>query len=82
MSQLPTPPEGATKKDKDKEGIPQGLWMRCPDCGDMLFRKVVEEALSFCPIFFFYFRLGARPLIVQLFDPGSFVEMFEDIELD
>jgi acetyl-CoA carboxylase carboxyl transferase subunit beta len=54
--------------------------MRCPDCGDMLFRKVVDEALSVCPNCNYHFRLGARERIGQLVDPGSFEEMFEDIE--
>src|SRR5882724_7942797 len=80
MSQLPTPSEGATKKEKDKEGIPEGLWMRCPDCGDMLFRKVVDEAMSVCPNCNYHFRLGAHHRIEQLVDPGSFEEMFTDIE--
>src|SRR5882724_7149960 len=80
MSQLPTPSEGATKKEKDKEGIPEGLWLRCPDCGDMLFRKVVDEALSVCPNCSYHFRLGAHHRIEQLVDPGSFEEMFDDIE--
>ena len=31
------------------EGIPEGLWLRCPECGDMLFRKVVEESLRRLP---------------------------------
>src|SRR5438552_2046107 len=78
MSQMPTqPPDSA---EKDKEGIPEGLWMRCPDCGDMLFRKVVDEALSVCPNCNYHFRLTARERIEQLVDPGSFEEMFEDIE--
>jgi len=37
-----TQPIGDTTSAK-KEGIPEGLWLRCPECGDMLFRKVVEE---------------------------------------
>src|SRR5712664_2128861 len=47
MAQPPNqPPEGPKLH---KEGVPEGLWMRCPDCGDMLFRKVVEESLHVCP---------------------------------
>ena len=48
MSQLPTSnePPGSPLR---REGIPQGLWLRCPECGDMLFRKVVEEAQHVCP---------------------------------
>jgi len=63
-----------------KEGIPEGLWMRCGDCGAMLFRKVVEEALHVCPECQHHFRISARQRIEQLVDPGSFEEMFEDIE--
>ena len=43
-----------------KEGIPEGLWMRCPECGDMLFRKVVAEALHVCPQCNYHFRIAAR----------------------
>src|SRR5437763_10544661 len=46
----------------------------------MLFRKVVEEALDACPNCDRHFRLSARRRIEQLVDPGSFEEMFNDIE--
>jgi acetyl-CoA carboxylase carboxyl transferase subunit beta len=73
MSQIPTEPAR-------KEGIPEGLWMRCPECGDMLFRKVVDENLSVCPSCGYHFRLGARQRIAQLVDPGSFEDFFGDLE--
>jgi acetyl-CoA carboxylase carboxyl transferase subunit beta len=82
MSQLPPDPSpsasGAVAVPKG--GIPEGLWLRCPDCGKMLFRKVVEEALNVCPECQYHFRLSARQRIEQLVDPGSFEEMFADIE--
>jgi acetyl-CoA carboxylase carboxyl transferase subunit beta len=74
MSQIPA--ESSAKK----EGIPEGLWMRCLECGDMLFRKVVEENLSVCPSCGYHFRISARQRIAQLVDPDSFEEMYEDIE--
>jgi acetyl-CoA carboxylase carboxyl transferase subunit beta len=74
MSQIPAEPPAK------KEGIPEGLWMRCLDCGDMLFRKVVEENLSVCPSCGYHFRLSAKERIKQLVDPDSFEEMFSDIE--
>ena len=76
MSQMPT----QNSLEKKSEDIPEGLWMRCPECGGMLFRKVVEEALSVCPDCQHHFRLSARTRIAQLVDPGSFEEMFTDIE--
>ena len=76
MSQLPT----ENPMERKSEGIPEGLWMRCPECGGMLFRKVVEEALGVCPDCQHHFRLSARTRIEHLADPGSFEEMFDDIE--
>jgi acetyl-CoA carboxylase carboxyl transferase subunit beta len=73
MSQVPTDP---TKK----EGIPQGLWMRCPECEEMLYRKVVDENLNVCPNCDHHFRISARTRIEQLVDPGSFEEMWMDVE--
>ena len=50
------------------------------DCGEMLFRKAVEEALHVCPKCDHHFRISARTRIEQLVDPGSFEEMYIDIE--
>jgi acetyl-CoA carboxylase carboxyl transferase subunit beta len=76
MSQLPNDAQQNAKR----EGIPEGLWMRCKDCGAMLFRKVVEEALHVCPECQHHFRVSARQRIQMLVDEGSFEEMFDDIE--
>jgi acetyl-CoA carboxylase carboxyl transferase subunit beta len=66
--------------DKPKEGIPEGLWMRCPECGDMLFRKVVEESLFVCPNCQYHFRVSAQVRIEQLVDPGTFEERHTEVE--
>src|SRR5687768_9071794 len=67
-------------KQQQREGIPEGLWMRCPECGDMLFRKVVEESLHVCPGCQYHFRVSARTRIGQLVDEGSFEERDADVE--
>jgi acetyl-CoA carboxylase carboxyl transferase subunit beta len=64
----------------ERSGIPEGLWLRCPDCGDMLFRKVVEESLHVCPGCQYHFRISARTRIQQLLDEGSFEERYADVE--
>jgi acetyl-CoA carboxylase carboxyl transferase subunit beta len=76
MSQIPT----ENPIERKAEGIPEGLWLRCPACGGMLFRKVVDEALNVCPDCEHHFRISARTRVAQLVDPGSFEEMFDDIE--
>jgi acetyl-CoA carboxylase carboxyl transferase subunit beta len=83
MSQVPSNvpgPKPAQPKPVESEGIPAGLWMRCPECEEMLFRKVVEDTLNVCPNCGYHFRISARRRIEQLADQGSFEEMFGDIE--
>jgi acetyl-CoA carboxylase carboxyl transferase subunit beta len=69
-----------TQTQERDSGIPEGLWTRCPECGDMLFRKVVEEAQHVCPNCQYHFRIGARTRIDLLLDPGSFEERYADVE--
>jgi len=75
MSQFPNESPVARR-----EGIPEGLWMRCAECGAMLFRKVVEDNLHVCPECQHHFRIGARTRIKLLADEETFDELFEDIE--
>lgn len=74
-----TPP-AADSAERKTDGVPEGLWLRCAECGEMLFRKAVDEALHVCPSCQHHFRISARTRIEQLVDPGSFEEMFDDLE--
>src|SRR5580698_6368162 len=76
MSQIPN----ENPAERKSEGVPEGLWTRCPACTAMLFRKVVEEGLHVCPECQHHFRISARQRIEQLVDSGSFEEMFDDLE--
>jgi acetyl-CoA carboxylase carboxyl transferase subunit beta len=55
-----------------KRGVPEGLWIRCPGCGDSLYRKEVEKNLSVCPKCKYHMYVSARDRIVQLLDDGTF----------
>jgi acetyl-CoA carboxylase carboxyl transferase subunit beta len=57
---------------KGKKQVPEGLWIRCPECAAMLFRKSVENNLWVCPQCQHHFRLSAAQRLAQLCDPGSF----------
>ncbi|MGC9453949.1 MAG: acetyl-CoA carboxylase, carboxyltransferase subunit beta [Phycisphaerae bacterium] len=65
---------------RKKRDVPDGLWMRCPGCESMLFRKQVSENLEVCPSCGHHFPVGARKRIEQLLDTDTFEELFEDIE--
>src|SRR5262245_20417624 len=59
-----------------KTSIPEGLWLRCPGCGQMIYRKQMEANLHVCPECSHHFRIGARERVKQLADTGSFENLF------
>ncbi|MFW6061713.1 MAG: acetyl-CoA carboxylase, carboxyltransferase subunit beta [Planctomycetota bacterium] len=64
---------------RKKREVPDGLWMRCPNCEAILYRKAVAENLQVCPECDHHFRVGARQRIQQLADPETFEELFAEI---
>ena len=64
---------------RKKREVPDGLWMRCPGCEGMLYRKVVAENQEVCPECHHHFRMGARKRLAHLVDTDSFEVLFEDI---
>jgi acetyl-CoA carboxylase carboxyl transferase subunit beta len=68
-----------TKPSMSKRGVPEGLWIRCPQCKAAVFRKEAEARLNVCPECDYHFYLPARDRIAQLLDPDSFEEWFTDL---
>ncbi|MFA7236445.1 MAG: acetyl-CoA carboxylase, carboxyltransferase subunit beta [Phycisphaeraceae bacterium] len=62
-----------------RAGVPEGLWMRCPECEAMIFRNLVERNLHVCTECDAHFRISAQQRVDQLCDPGSFEPMWTDI---
>ncbi|MCP4758361.1 MAG: acetyl-CoA carboxylase carboxyltransferase subunit beta [Planctomycetes bacterium] len=62
-----------------KKPVPEGLWVRCIDCGAILFRRALENNLSVCPECSHHFRISAPDRVAHLADVDSFIEMDEDV---
>ncbi len=58
-----------------KRGIPEGLWLRCPGCQAVVFRKEVDKRLGLCPECDYHFYVSARDRITQVLDAGTFEEL-------
>jgi len=58
-----------------KRDIPQGLFTKCPECGEMVFDKELEENLKVCPHCTHHFPTSARARIENLTVAGSFEEI-------
>jgi acetyl-CoA carboxylase carboxyl transferase subunit beta len=62
-----------------KKAVPEGLWIRCPGCSAILFRKAVESNLWVCPECQHHFRVSGPTRVAQLADTGSFEPLDDNI---
>lgn len=67
------------KKGQNKPSIPEGLWIKCPGCSEIIYKKELGRNLDVCPKCNHHFRISARRRIDVTFDKGSFKKLFEDI---
>ncbi len=56
------------------------LWTKCVHCNAQLLKKDLEDNNMVCPVCDYHFRINARTRIKQLFDEGSFEELFTEIK--
>ena len=58
----------------DKQSrVPEGLWVKCPSCGHVIYHKDLAASLSVCTKCAHHFRLNATERLRTLFD-GTWVE--------
>jgi acetyl-CoA carboxylase carboxyl transferase subunit beta len=48
----------------------EGLWLKCESCGQIIWKKALDENLQCCPKCEFHFRIDARTRLGMLFDDG------------
>jgi acetyl-CoA carboxylase carboxyl transferase subunit beta len=74
------------KEKKPKEAvekqtaIPEGLWIKCDDCKEIVYRKEVEGNYNVCPKCSYHFRLDARERFAILFDDNNYKEFATNIK--
>ncbi len=61
-------------ENRPGEAVPEGLWSKCPQCGDMLYQPEMEQDLYVCRHCGHHRRLTARERIAITADEGSFAE--------
>ncbi len=61
--------------DSQKKDLPDGLWDKCPGCGEILHKKQLDANLWTCVKCNYHFRIGSQEYISFLIDNGSFKEM-------
>src|SRR3989304_6194407 len=70
---------GKSRAMREKRGVPGGLWLRCQDCGETIFRKEAERLMNVCPECGYHMYLSARDRVRFVLDEGTFEEWDADL---
>lgn len=73
-------PSKVTTETSQKKGVPEGLWVKCASCGEVLYRTELERNLSVCPKCNHHHRLSARVRLDQFLDHASGEEIAPHLE--
>jgi acetyl-CoA carboxylase carboxyl transferase subunit beta len=72
-------PRIKTQVSQRTSKVPEGLWIKCVGCGEILQSKTLKDSFQVCPDCSHHFRMSAAERIALLTDEGSFDEYAEDL---
>ncbi len=66
-------------RSRGKSSVPEGLWTKCLQCGEVVTKTELEQNLQVCPKCDHHLTLGAAERIASIADPDSFKEHDADM---
>ncbi len=63
---------GEVSSSGEKKVKTEGLWIKCDDCRQIIWKKDLEENLNVCPKCDHHFRIDARTRLAQLLDNNEY----------
>lgn len=67
---------------KEGSSTSSALWIKCPNCGEIVYKNDIDKNLRKCPLCNHYFSMSAWERIELLIDEDSFEEMDKDLRSD
>jgi acetyl-CoA carboxylase carboxyl transferase subunit beta len=58
----------------EKRNIPDGLWVKCSNCGEIVYRPELQKNMNVCTKCDYHFRITSKEYKEYFFDRGSFEE--------
>ncbi|MEW5807206.1 MAG: acetyl-CoA carboxylase, carboxyltransferase subunit beta [Acidobacteriota bacterium] len=59
--------------------VPEGLWIKCENCKEIVYKKEVIRNSNVCPKCNYHFRISARERLESLYDDGAYEEFDQNI---
>ena len=57
-----------------RKDLPGGLWVKCPDCNEIVYKHEIEEGKGVCPKCAFHFQISSQERLALLINAGTFQE--------
>jgi acetyl-CoA carboxylase carboxyl transferase subunit beta len=66
--------ENITTESQEKKDMEEGMWTKCPNCGEIMHKTQWENNFYLCTKCDFHFRIGSQEYFKIIFDDGKFKE--------
>lgn len=73
-------PSRITTETSQKKGVPEGLWIKCTGCNEVLYSSELAKNLMVCPSCNFHHRISARTRISHMLDEVGQEEIAAQLE--
>lgn len=67
------------RSHEKRDDMPEGLWVKCPECGAMIHQLELQQNMQVCPHCEYHFLIDSRERIAILADTDSFEETDEGL---
>jgi acetyl-CoA carboxylase carboxyl transferase subunit beta len=69
----------AVRESRERSTVPEGLWLRCDGCREIVYSKELERNLRICPKCGYHFRIDAPARIALLLDEAQPKTLFDEV---
>jgi acetyl-CoA carboxylase carboxyl transferase subunit beta len=67
------------RQDRPRSTVPEGLWVKCEGCKEIIYSRDLDRNLKVCPKCGYHFRIDARARVALLLDDPQPRELFTSI---
>ncbi len=67
------------RPDRPRSGVPEGLWVKCEGCKQIVYSRDLDANLRVCPKCGYHFRIDAPERVRLLLDEAEPRRLFEDV---
>ena len=72
--------ESNDEKNEQLPIIPDGMWVKCPKCGKIIYQEDLNENFKVCSSCHAHLRLSAKERIEMIIDEGTFQELYPNMK--